>query len=1005
MGRTSSKNSHNKHADVRKKIPWDTMRRMAHPSRIHSAFAGLIAAVLAASILYVLDVSERARIEQEQRVQVAQELSEIRARFEGVFNSVVSSARGLAASLVASPDIKPDRLTGLLADLMRYNPTIRNVAIAKGTVITQAYPQEGNERIIGVDYANLPSQWPAYQRMMETRQAVVAGPYQLMQEEVGVVVRVPMLDTERMFVGSVGLPIRLQKLLDDVGLAARRGSVRIALRTSLLSRSQEVFYGDPATFAANPVIEQIALPGGGAWEIAAHPSGGWGQITPSLIVLRAIGVAMCLLAALMAFFVMRNLQLRRENELRLSESESRLRQRNLALSATSQGLLIADKNRIITYANDAASRLTGYTREELVGNSCNMLQGSGSSADTITEMTSLLNEEQAFNGEILNYRKDGTPFWNELSITPVFDGQHRLSQFVGVLRDVTERRQAEDALRIAAIVFEAQEGMMVTDADNVIQRVNQSFTRITGYSAEEVIGRKPGLLKSGRHDEDFYRALWESIARDGYWQGEIWNRRKNGEIYLEWLTITAVASTQGTVTHYVAGFFDVTDARDAEEKIRRLAFYDPLTLLPNRRLMMDRLAQALPASTRSNAYGAVLFIDLDDFKTLNDTRGHDIGDELLVQVAQRLLHCVRETDTVSRFGGDEFVVMIEDLGTEERTAATQAELIGEKILAELNQPYRLDGFEYHSSSSIGVCLFHGGDLKIDELLKRADAAMYQSKRSGRNVLRFFDPDMQAVLEARLGMDNDLRQAMVRQQLVLYYQMQVHQSGHVVGAEALLRWQHPQRGLVSPAEFIALAEETGLILTMGQWVLDSACRQLKAWENEAHAQHLQLSVNVSARQFRQQNFVDQLRRTLDITGASPDKLKLELTESIVLEDVAGSIEKMKEIKALGVRFSMDDFGTGYSSLSYLTQLPLDELKIDRSFVHNIGIKPTDAIIVQTIVAMANTLGIEVIAEGVETVDQRDFLGSIGCKLYQGFLYSAPVLVDAFERLLTEDWSSE
>ncbi|HSI23085.1 MAG TPA: EAL domain-containing protein [Methylophilaceae bacterium] len=979
---------------------------MAHPSRIHPAFAGLVAAIVAAAILTVLDASERARIEQEQRVQVAQKLSEVRARFEGVLNSVLSSARGLAAALVANPGIKPDKLSGMLAELMLHNPTIRNIAIAEGTVIIQAYPREGNERIIGADYSRLPKQWPAYRRMMESGQAVVAGPVMLIQDELGVIVRVPVLNAQGGFLGSVALPIRLQQLLDDAGLAARRDSIGIALRTKpAAGYAQEVFYGKPALFAAEPVVEEVVLPGGGAWELAGYPSAGWGKVTQGLLMLRATGVAICLLAGLMTFSLMRNMRLRRENEQRLSESESRLRQRNLALSATSQGVLVADKSKIITYANDAASRLTGYARNELIGNSCSMLQGPETSPETVAEMRAMLNAEQAFNGEILNYRKDGTPFWNELSITPVFDAQQRISQFVGVLRDVTERRQAEDALRVAAIVFEAQEGMMVTDADTVIQRVNQSFTRITGYSAEEVIGKSPEFLKSGKHDAEFFRGMWGKIARDGYWQGEIWNRRKNGEIYLQWLTITAVASTQGAITHYVAGFFDITNIRDTEEKVRRLAFYDPLTLLPNRRLMIDRLSQALPASMRSNAYGAVLFIDLDDFKTLNDTRGHDVGDMLLVQVAQRLLGCVRETDTVSRFGGDEFVIMIENLGSDERTAAAQAELIGEKIRAELNQPYQLRDFEYHSSTSIGVCLFHGNELQIDELMKRADAAMYQSKRSGRNVLRFFDPAMQAVLEARIGMDADLRQALARQQLKLYYQMQVNRNGQVIGAEALIRWEHPQRGLVSPMEFIGLAEETGLILSIGQWVLDTACAQLKAWEVQEHAQHLQLSVNVSARQFRQQDFVDLVRRALESSGANPARLKLELTESIVLEDIAGSIAKMQEIKALGVSFSMDDFGTGYSSLAYLTQLPLDELKIDGSFVHNLGIKPTDAVIVQTIVAMADTLGIEVIAEGVETVAQQNFLGSIGCKLYQGYLYSKPVPLAEFERLLSAEWATD
>ena len=966
--------------------------------------AALIASMAAALLLMVLDTSERARIEQEQRVLVAQHLSSMRAKVEGVLTSVVSSARGLAAALMANPDLPDAAKHRMLAELMLYNPNIRNIAITEGTVITEVYPLRGNEQIIGFNYSDIPAQWPAYHRMMETRQVVVAGPVMLLQSELGVIVRVPMFDAKDAFRGSVSLPVRLQRLLDDLGLNTHKGTLRIALRNQAWAgKGGDIFYGDPKVFGDKPAVEEVLLPGGGSWQIAAVPVDGWKRMTPGLLILRSIGLAICLLAAIMAFMVVRTIQVRKENERRLSESESRLRQRNLALSATSQGVLISGIDHIITYANDAAVRLTGYSREELIGRHCELLQGPETNPVTVAEIQRLLNSEQAFNGEILNYRKDGSSFWNDLSITPVFDAQQQLSQFIAVLRDVTGRREADEALRVAAIVFEAQEGLMVTDADTVIQRVNQSFTRITGYSAEEAIGHKPGFLKSDKHSPEFYKAMWDKIAREGYWQGEIWNRRKDGETYLEWLTITAVASLHGKVTHYVAGFFDITDARDAEEKIRRLAFYDPLTMLPNRRLMIDRLTQALPSSARSNAYGAVLFIDLDDFKTLNDTRGHDIGDMLLVQVAQRLLKCVRETDTVSRFGGDEFVVMIENLGAEETVAARQAELIGEKIRIELNTPYQFHDFEYHSSSSIGVCLFRGNDLQIEDILKRADAAMYQSKRSGRNILQFFDPQMQAVLEARLSIDADLRQALARNQLKPYYQAQVDHQGRIVGAEMLLRWEHPQRGLVSPVEFIALAEETGLIVTIGRWLLDVACRQLKAWEKDEHAAHLRLSVTVSARQFRQPDFVEQVRQALETTQANPDRLKLELTESIVLEDIDGSIRKMHEIKMLGVQFSMDDFGTGYSSLAYLTKLPLDELKIDRSFVHNSDMKSTDAVIVQTIVAMANTLGIEVIAEGVETVEQQRFLGSVGCRHYQGYLYSKPVPLNQFEQLLFSEWS--
>jgi diguanylate cyclase (GGDEF)-like protein/PAS domain S-box-containing protein len=966
--------------------------------------AAFLSAVAAALLLAVLDASERARIEQEQRVLVAQHLSGMRAKVEGVLNSVVSSARGLAAALMANPELSQDARNRMLAELMLYNPNIRNIAIAQGTVVTEVFPLHGNEQVLGADYSNIPGQWAGYRRMMQTRQAIVVGPVPLLQNELGMIVRVPMFDAEDEFRGSVSLPVRLQRLLEDLGLGTHKGTLRIALRNRAWEREGgTVFYGEADVFGDKPTVEQVLLPGGGSWEIAAVPVNGWKQMTPGLLILRFTGLAICVLASLMAFTVVRSIQVRKENERRLSESESRLLQRNLALSATSQGVVITGLDQIITYVNDAATRLTGYSREELIGRNCNLLQGDDTSPATIAEIRHALKTEQAFNGEILNYRKDGTPFWNDLSITPVFDAEHRLTQFIGVLRDVTERRQAEDALRIAATVFETQEGLMVTDADTIIQRVNKSFTRITGYSAEEAIGRKPGFLSSGKHTPEFYKSMWEKIDSDGYWQGEIWNRRKDGNTYLEWLTITAVADTHGKVTHYVAGFFDITDSRDAEEKIRRLAFYDPLTMLPNRRLMIDRLTQALPASARSNSCGAVLFIDLDDFKTLNDTRGHDVGDMLLVQVAERLLKCVRETDTVSRFGGDEFVIMLENLGAEETAAARQAELIGEKIRVELNSPYHFNDFEYHSSSSIGVCLFRGHELQIEEILKRADAAMYQSKRSGRNVLQFFDPQMQAVLENRLSLDADLRQALTRNQLLPYYQAQVNRSGEVVGAEMLLRWQHPQRGLVLPLEFIPLAEETGLILTIGRWLLETACSQLKLWEQIERTAELRLSVNVSARQFRQPDFVDQVRHALERTRANPDRLKLELTESIVLEDIDSSIRKMQEIKALGVRFSMDDFGTGYSSLAYLTQLPLDELKIDRSFVHNSGVKASDAVIVQTIVAMANTLGIEVIAEGVETEAQQRFLESVGCQRYQGYLYSRPIPIGDFEQMLFKDWS--
>jgi len=604
-------------------------------------------------------------------------------------------------------------------------------------------------------------------------------------------------------------------------------------------------------------------------------------------------------------------------------------------------------------------------------------------------------EEQACDGVKIH--------WVETFKTPIIDEHGNILGTTGFAHDITARKQVEEELRIAAIAFDSQQGMILTDTDGIILRVNQAFTRLTGYSAEEAIGKTPHLLSSGRHDQAFYHNLWENLLEQRYWQGEMWNRRKNGTIYAEWLTISAVPDVDGGVTHYIGAFSEITQHKEAEAEIHRLAYYDPLTQLPNRRLLNDRLSQALAASARSGKYGALLFIDLDNFKTLNDTLGHDMGDVLLKQVAQRLVTCVREGDTVAREGGDEFVVMLEDLGDSSEEAATLAEIIGEKILTTLNHTYQLASHDYHGTPSIGVTLFIDHLSTVEELLKRADIAMYQAKTSGRNAMCFFDPAMQAMVTARANLETDLHRALAKNQFKLYFQMQVHHNRQIIGAEVLLRWQHPERDLVSPLEFISLAEETGLILPIGLWILETACTQLKTWEGTTATQHLQLAVNVSARQFHQTDFVEQVCAVLEKIAIKPDRLKLELTESLVLDNIDDTIIKMQALKEIGVRFSMDDFGTGYSSLAYLTQLPLDQLKIDQSFVRNIGVKSTDAIIVQTIIGMADNLGFEVIAEGVETEEQRAFLELYGCPACQGYLFGRPVPLEKFESSLGQSQS--
>lgn len=578
------------------------------------------------------------------------------------------------------------------------------------------------------------------------------------------------------------------------------------------------------------------------------------------------------------------------------------------------------------------------------------------------------------------------------------DSAGKPRHLVGTIQDITERKQVETELRVAASAFESHAAMTITDAKTVILRVNQAFTGLTGYTSKEVVGQKMNLFKSGCHDDVFYAAMWESITQTGIWQGEIWDRRKNLAIFPAWLTITAVNDATGIITHYVSTHIDISDRKAAEDEIKHLAFYDPLTNLPNRRLLRDRLIPALASSHRTGRKGALLFIDLDNFKTLNDTLGHDMGDLLLQQVAKRLESCVREGDTVARLGGDEFVMMLEDLSAQDIEAASQTEVIGNKILDILNKPYPLASHDYYNTPSIGATLFNGHDKSIDELMKQADIAMYQAKASGRNAIRFFDPKMQTCITALAALESDLRQAIIENQFMIYFQPQVHHNQQIIGAEVLIRWQHPQRGLVPPADFIPLAEKTGLILPIGRWVLETACAQIKAWEDSDFAQNLQLSVNVSVRQFHQVDFVEQILRILHCSGIKPELLKLELTESLVLDDIDDTILKMNELRKIGVCFSMDDFGTGYSSLAYLTKLPLDQLKIDQSFVRNIGIKPSDAMIAQTIIGMAKNLDIEVIAEGVETEAQRILLEQYDCPLFQGYLFSRPVELGEFEQLL-------
>ena len=576
----------------------------------------------------------------------------------------------------------------------------------------------------------------------------------------------------------------------------------------------------------------------------------------------------------------------------------------------------------------------------------------------------------------------------------------RLADGLSSLLAYRDLRQNEERLR--AVMQTIPDLVWLKDLGGVYLACNRQVERLMGAAEADIVGKT---------DYDFFATDLADFFRDHDLKAlaagkpclnEEWLTFRDGGYHGLFETVKITMRDHAGAPSGVVGVArDITERHKvaaAEREIEQLAYYDPLTRLPNRRLLMERLRQALDNIAQSRLDGALLFIDLDQFKILNDTSGHEVGDRLLCSVAGRLTAAVRDGDTVARLGGDEFVVVLENLGVSPEEAATQAKAVAEQILEALNRPHVIGKRVLHSTPSIGITLFGALHTSVEELIKQADIAMYQAKSAGRNTLRFFDPHMQAALAARVSLEAELRFAIYRREFVLYYQPQVHSLRGIIGAEALVRWQHPERGLIFPDQFIPLAEETGLILEVGQWVLETACRQLKDWSGSGRSQDLYLAINVSARQFRLPEFVDQVGRGLQDAGAPAERLKIELTESLILDDIEDTIRKMHALKRLGVGFCMDDFGTGYSSLSYLTRLPLDQIKIDRSFVHNLPHSANDAIVVQTIITMARSLRLTAIAEGVETAAQREFLERNGCLACQGYLFSHAVPPAAFERLL-------
>ncbi len=671
----------------------------------------------------------------------------------------------------------------------------------------------------------------------------------------------------------------------------------------------------------------------------------------------------------------------------LQESEARYR--SLLEYAPFPVVLTRLRDGILVYGNHRAETQFGLTREKGIGLPASRFYHDPGERDAM--LAQLLKEGSIFDVEIQMLDALSRPFWALLSAAVIeFDKEPVI---FAAINDITERKRIQAEMELNAKVFEqGSEGIIICDRDCNIISVNRALCDITGYSHEELIGRKPSILKSGRHNEDFYRTIWQQITQQGHWQGEIWNRRKNGEIFPEWLSISAVTDKNGTLTHYIGLSSDITQHKQAEEHIRHLAHFDALTGLPNRALLNERIDFAITLAQRNPHQIALLFLDLDRFKNVNDSLGHQVGDQLLVEVSKRLQNQVREEDTVARLGGDEFILLLPDV------EADGAAHVAEKIIQSMNRPFRIGEHELSITPSIGIAMYPANGDNMAMLLQSADSAMYQAKQSGHNTYRFFTPEMHRHANRTLLLENALRRAIDRNELELNYQPQLDlHTNRIIAVEALLRWNHPELGMIPPSTFIPVAEDSGQILPIGEWVLRQAIAQNQAWQRDSLGP-LVVAVNLSAVQFRQAHFSQLVGTILDEFGMPAGLLELELTERITMEDPLGAIEIMNRLHALGIKLSIDDFGTGYSSLSYLKRFKISKIKIDQSFVRDITSEPLDQALVDSVISLAKGLKLKTIAEGVETIEQLELLRAKGCDEIQGYYISPPKTAEQITELL-------
>ncbi|CAN7644231.1 bifunctional diguanylate cyclase/phosphodiesterase [Acidovorax sp. LjRoot117] len=975
------------------------------PTRSRRSLTGplvvfVLSALCAAGLIWTLEQQER----DQQHTQVADIAGDHVQALQRAIELALSANNTLVA-LVRQGQGTVTQFEDIGTQMLPFYPGIAAMGLAPQGVVRQVVPRQGNENIIGFDQLNDPRQGPEAVLARESGRLTLAGPLELVQGGLGVVGRQPVyLDNaqgQRTFWGFTYVTIRLPDVLEVARLPqlTQRGyHYRLWRVRPGTSEEQTIAQSTPPPAADQAVGRALNLPNG-QWTLSLAPDKGWGN--PGVLAVRcALGLGFALMMAYLAWLLFRlkahEKGLEQQVAQRTAEIQATQQQLRATIDAIPDPLFEIDQEGLYCSVHSQRPELLMAPAADLIGrNVTDMLPALAALA--VMDVLQEAQQQGWSTGRQIMVDLPGLgTSWFELSAARKATAPGDVPRYIVLSRDITDRKRTQEQLQLTAQVFDqSSEAIVIADATHTVVRINKAFTRITGYSESEAIGQSVRLLTAAESVRDFDTdTVYARLTQDGRWEGEVRGRRKDGSTYPQWLSVSSVRDGKGVVTHSITLFRDITQQRDAQDRIQRLAHFDPLTELPNRALLAERAQRHIDEERSRGGTLALLFLDLDHFKNVNDSLGHRIGDILLVAVARRLQSLLQPHDTVSRLGGDEFLLLLP------ATSAAAAAEVANRLLTAVAEPFQLDTYELTTTLSVGIAMYPADGESFDTLYQRADAAMYRAKQNGRNRYGFFTADLEARTARALQIENALRRALERNQFELHYQPQVSlDSRKLMGAEALLRWRHPELGMVSPAEFVPVAESSGMIVAIGEWVIRTAVSDIKRWL-DMQLPLRAVSVNVSAVQFRHPQLPEMVTRCLEQAGLPARRLELELTEGAAVDDPAAALAMMDQLHDRGVRLSMDDFGTGYSSLSYLKRFQIYKLKIDQSFVRDLEDDANDRAIVSAIIRMAQALGMQTTAEGVETDGQLDFLRAQGCDEGQGYLFSRPLPAAAFEAYLRD-----